>query len=92
MSQHTHYDPTESEQKKLDSGRLMRAEADVIMPLLLQQREAAVQRLIMHFRAGELDGRLAAAAAEISALETTTQTIRTRIKQAEVIERRIHES
>lgn len=81
---------TEAEQAKLNTGRLMRAEADVILPLLREQREAAIQQLIQRFRAGELT-LLTASAAEISSLENALTTIRTRIKQAEAIERRIHE-
>lgn len=82
------YDPSELEQKKLNTGRLMRAEADVILPLLQEQRENAIAKLCLHFRAGELN-MLPAIAAEINSAETMMVSIKNKIRQAEAIERKV---
>lgn len=83
------FDPTEREQHKLNEGRLMRAEADIIMPLLAEKREIAINKLILAFREGHAD-KLPTHAAELSSIEDMLTTIRNKIRQAEVLERKIH--
>lgn len=83
------YDPTEKELSTLNEGRLMRAESDIIIPLLTKQREAAVSKVIYHFKAHELE-KLPAAAAELAAIEDMRAAIANRIKKAEHIERKVY--
>lgn len=84
------YDTTEREQKTLNEGRLIRAEADIVLPLLRQQREAAISQIIFTFKGGKLEG-LPAVCATLTATEDMITTITNKIRKAEVIERKIHE-
>jgi hypothetical protein len=84
------YEPSEVEQAKLNTGRLMRAEADVILPLLQEKREAAISTLLWKFKEGKLAD-LPAAVASLAALEDMRSEIRNKIKTAEGIERKIYE-
>lgn len=84
------YDTTEHEQKVLNEGRLLRAEADIFLPMLRQQREIAISKIIHVYKAGG-EG-LQAAAASLVAIEDMLTTTGNKIKKAEVIERKIHGS
>lgn len=89
MSERKAYDTTEAEQRVLNDGRMIRGEADILLPLLRQQKDAAVSRIIYEFKGGKLDA-LPAAAASLAAIEDMITTITNRIKKAEIIERKIH--
>ncbi len=78
---------TESDARILNEGRLLRAEADLMIPMLAERREAAVARLLQHYRAGELD-KLTAVTAEICVTEDLKQSIKNKIKRAEQVERK----
>lgn len=73
----------------MNEGRLLRAESDLLMPLLLEKREGAIARLIYHFKEGKTE-LLTAVAAELSAIEDMRSTINTKIKKAEAIERKVY--
>jgi len=83
------FNPTELEQEKLNQGRMLRAEADLIIPMLTKRREDATARLVHYFKSGEHD-KLTVAAAEIATLTDMAADIRNKIKSAENIERKIH--
>ena len=80
---------TEADIKTLNEGRMMRVESEILLPLLRQRRESAIQKLIGIFKSEEQKGILAATA-EISCLEDMLTTITNKIKRAELIERKIH--
>ncbi len=84
-------DLTEAEQIKLNSGRLMRAEADMIIPYLDTKRELICGKIVQSFRSGQ-HGDLLGHAAELATIYEMKSTITSKIKAAEAIERRIFES
>jgi len=89
MTNQPAYDPTEIEQAKLNTGRLMRANADVVLPLIQDMREQAISTLIWKFKEGKRD-EIYPEAAKLATLEDMRTSIITKIKAAEVIERKIH--
>lgn len=85
------YEAKGAELDTLNQGRMLRAESGVLHPLIMQKREAAIAKIVMHFRAGALD-MILACAAELSTIEDMRVTIDNKVKQAEIIERKIHGS
>lgn len=75
---------------QLNQGRMVRAEADVVLPLLGKQKLGAVAKISTLYRAGDL-GQLPVAVAELVAIENLETEINKRIKRAEALERRIFE-
>ena len=80
---------TEKEIEKLNRGRTVRAEAQVLLPLLTQKKAAAVDRLIAHFRAGQSE-MLLTVAAEISVLSGLESDLNKSIRETENLERKIY--
>ena len=80
---------SEWEIAQLNEGRVMRIEADVLMPIIKHRITIAVSKIIAIFKSGEQE-KLLAAAAELSTLEDIRSSIDNKIKRAEVLERRIH--
>lgn len=81
-------DISEKDAQTLQTGRLLRAESDIMLPMLNERREAAVSKIIMYYRSGELE-KITQAAAELSVTEDLKQTIKNKIKLAETVERRV---
>ncbi len=79
---------TEREQEKLNTGRLMRAEADLILPLISTKQSLALNKIVAAFKAGERDI-IFAVAAELSTLHDMKHDITRKIKEAERIEQRM---
>jgi hypothetical protein len=82
------FDPSEKELNELNTGRLMRAEADLLVPMLNRQREAVVAKLCAYYRSGEM-AQLPVCAAEIVAIENMKSEIKNKIAKAQSIERKI---
>lgn len=83
---------TEKETERMNSGRLVRAEATVLIPLLAERKASAVTRLTAVFRSGAVAENLTALVAEITTLEDLEREIKRRIKETEHIERKIYAS
>ena len=81
---------TEKEQQTLNTGRVMRAESDVILPLLQTKQDLVIARIVAHFREGDRD-KVFAAAAELSILREMRSNIASKIKEAEHYERKMLE-
>lgn len=81
-------DVTEQDMRTMQLGRLMRAEADVILPLLAERREQAITKMLQHYRAGKFE-MLPSAVAELCVTEDMKQTIKNKIKAAEAVERKV---
>lgn len=81
---------TEAEQEKLNTGRMMRAESDVLLPLLQTKQTLVVGKIVAAFRAGETD-KLIPLAAELSTIFEMKITIGQKIKEAEHLERKMLE-
>lgn len=79
---------TEHEQKKLDTGRMMRAESDLILPLLQTKQTLVIGKIVNSFRQGDYAS-LTGHAAELSTIESMKSEITQKIKQAEAIERKV---
>lgn len=80
-------DINEHELRAMQFGRLLSAEADLILPLLEKQREMAITKMLQHYRAGKFD-MLPSAVAELCVTEDMKMTIKNKIKQAEQVERK----
>ncbi len=78
---------TETEQQKLNTGRMMRAESDLLLPLLQTKQALAIGKLIAAFRAGETN--FVSHAAELSMIDSMKNEITQKIKAAEAIERKL---
>lgn len=81
---------TEQEQEKLNTGRLMRAESDLILPLIDTKQAVVVGAIVSAFRAGSYD-RLTGLAAELTTLFEMRNQIKQKIKTAEGLERKLYE-
>ena len=79
---------SERDTQILNTGRLLRLEAHVLLPLLNEKREAAIVKILQHYRAGKLD-LIAHGAAELCVAEDMIQTIKNKIKAAEAVERKL---
>ena len=82
------FDPSEKEVSALNTGRLMRAESDVIGPLLERQKQDVISGLCNAFRAGQLD-MLPVFTAQLVSIENMKAEIKNKIAKAENIERKI---
>lgn len=80
---------TEQEQGTLNKGRLMRAESEILLPLLTTKQNLAVAKLVADFRAGKY-AELTGHAAEISTIMGMREEITRSIKQAEQIETKLY--
>ncbi len=80
---------TEAEQQKLNTGRLMRAESDMILPMLATKQTLVIANIVAAFKAGAYE-RLTAHAAELSTLSDMKAEITSKIRQAEAIERKLY--
>lgn len=85
------YDPSERETGALNTGRLLRTESSVLLPLLEQQREDAINLLCQAFRAGRLND-LPMHAAQIVTIDNMKAQIKIKIAKANNIERKIFEN
>ncbi len=81
---------TEAEQTKLNTGRLMRAESDMLLPMLATKQGLVIAKIVGSFRSGDY-GSLTAHAAELSMISEMRAEITNKIKQAEVLERKMYE-
>ena len=80
---------TEAETAKLNTGRLMRAESDLILPLLQTKQALVIGKIVADFRAGKHEF-LLAHAAELSTLADMMTTINRKIKEGEALERKMY--
>lgn len=78
---------TEKEQTTLNAGRLMRAEADVLLPLLQTKQALVIGKIVAEFRAAHYEA-LTGLAAELSTIISMKDDITRAIKQAETLERK----
>lgn len=79
---------TEQEQQKLNLGRMMRAESDVLLPFLQTKQTLVVALIVSAFRAGEQE-KLWGLAAELTTLTDMKQEITRKIKEAEILEKKM---
>ena len=79
---------TEQEQQKMNTGRLMRAESDLILPLLQTKQTLIVAKIVAAFKAGHTE-MLTAHAAELSIIYDMRTEITRKIKEAEGLERKM---
>lgn len=79
---------TESEQQKLNTGRLLRAESDMILPLLQTKERLVIAKIVSAFKAGQQD-MLWAHSAELSTIHDMRNEISQKIKVAESLERKV---
>ena len=79
---------TEQEQQKLNTGRMMRAESDLLLPLLQTKQAAVLGKIVYSFKAGKHE-ELIALAAELSTLSDMKSEITRKIKEAESLERKM---
>ncbi len=80
---------TEKEQQKLNTGRMMRAESDLILPLLDTKQALVIGKIVSAFRAGDYQA-LTGHAAELSTISEMKTEITQKIKVAEALERKIY--
>jgi hypothetical protein len=80
---------SEKEQQQLNTGRMMRAESDLILPLLQTKERIVIGKIVASFRAGEY-GALTGHAAELSTLDSMKNEITQKIKLAEALERKAY--
>jgi hypothetical protein len=80
---------TEAETNKMNTGRLMRAESDLLLPLLQTKQALAVGKIVAAFRAGKHE-ELLPHAAELSTIMNMKDEITRAIKQAEMLEAKAH--
>lgn len=85
------FDPNEKELQALNTGRLMRAEADLILPMLERQKEDAVSSICNNFRMGKIE-MLPVFAAQLVSIENMKSEIKNKIAKAQNIERKIYDS
>ena len=81
---------SERELETLNDGRVLRAESDVLIPLLSTKQALAVGKLIHAYREGQHE-KLLSIAAEISTISEMQNTITQKIKVAEGLERKIYD-
>ena len=80
---------TEAETTKLNTGRLMRAESDLILPLLQTKQALVIGKIVADFRAGHHD-KLLGHAAELATLADMKNEITRKIKEGEALERKMY--
>jgi len=81
---------TEQEQQKLNTGRSLRAETEVLFPLLGTKQALVISKLVAAFRAGQHE-QLLPLVAELSTLDSMRSDITRKIKEAEAIERKLYD-
>lgn len=79
---------TEKQYSKISTGRQLRAESDVLLPLLDQRREIAITKILNFYRAGDFE-KIPSAAAELCAIDDMKIVIKNKIKSAEALERKV---
>lgn len=80
---------TEAEVERLNQGRLVRAEASIILPSLGKKKGEAIMKLIGAYKQGKTN-ELLSITAEISAYADMEQDIKRRNNETEQLERRAH--
>jgi hypothetical protein len=80
-------DLTDKDIAIMQAGRLLRAEAVIVLPMLDERRESAIRSILMHYKAGDI-AKLTNAAAELSVTEDMKEIIKRKIKLAEQVERK----
>jgi hypothetical protein len=83
------YDPTEKDLQIMQTGKLMQASADVILPLLEKQREDAISAIIWAFRSNEI-AKLQSLAATLSTIDSMKSEIKNKIAKANKLEEKIY--
>ncbi len=68
----------------------MRAESDMLLPMLATKQALVIAKIVGAFRSGDY-GALTGHAAELSTLHDMKSEITNKIKQAEVLERKMYE-
>lgn len=81
---------TEKEQAKLNEGRMLRAESDMILPLLATKQATVLGKIVSDFRNGHHD-KLLGHAAELSTIYEMKTEIGRKIREAEALEKRVYE-
>lgn len=79
---------TEKEAQAINTGRLLRAESDVMLPMLAERREHAVQKILLYFRSGEFE-KIRDCAAELCVMDDLQNKIKNKIRAADAAERRM---
>jgi hypothetical protein len=80
---------TEKEAQIINTGRLLRAESDVLVPMLVERRELIVQKIIMLYKAGDFE-RIRDCSAELSLIEDMKLKIKNKILAADAVERKLN--
>jgi hypothetical protein len=80
---------TEHEQQKMNTGRLMRAESDFLLPYLNTKQNLIIAKIVASFRAGDYSA-LTGHAAELTTISDMRNDITNKIKQAEILERKAY--
>ena len=79
---------TEKEQETLNSARVVRAEGDVLLPLLQARERLIIGRTVSAFKAGET-GKLISLAAELSTIYDLKSAISQKISEADYLEKKM---
>lgn len=82
------YDLTEKDAQVLNTGRLLRAESDVMLPMLAERREQVITKLLMHYRGGAMD-KVRDCVAELCVTDDMQKTIKNKIRAADAVERKV---
>ena len=82
---------TEAEQQKMNTGRLMRAESDLILPLLQTKQTLVIGKIVADFRSGKHEN-LIGHAAELSMISEMKNDITRKIKEGEALERKMYDN
>lgn len=85
------YDPSGRDLSSLNIGRMMRAESDVILPMLQTQREDAIAAACQAFRTGQMND-IPIHIARLVTVENMCIEIKQKIAKAEAIEKRIYDA
>lgn len=85
------FDPNEKDLDNLNRGRLMRAESDLMLPMLNKQRENAIAGICNSFREGKLE-MLPVYAASLVSIENMKSEIKITISKATILEEKIYGS
>jgi hypothetical protein len=81
---------TEAEQQKLNTGRLLMAQRETILPLLQTKERLVIGKIVSAFKAGQLE-MLSAHAAELTTLYDMKMEITQKITAAEALEKKLYD-
>ena len=79
---------TEKEQETLNSSRMIRAESDVLLPLLQTKYTLTAAKIVSAFKAGQTE-KLTTLAAELSTVYDMKLMIEQRINEAAYLEKKM---